>query len=381
MAEQLSEPKKTTSVNSIDETLAKLNQAPAISEDFAALRAKANEGYDKALSEVKDERRRKEIIGAIGQMAAGLAGLASQRGGKMGFGVGEVKGPDTDISTDVALIADKYRQELQNIRDREQTAAAQKEKAAQRVFEAGKLKSGQAHDVSIEELRQEGRKKDLETRIEAEEEAAETAFGRKKEIFQMEAGLKRALKAGELSQAGTKEKLKATTDLRKEWNSNPITKATAEVAQAFSKVKKAAENPSPAGDLSLIFNYMKMLDPGSTVREGEFANAQNAAGIPDRIRNMYNNAIAGERLNPNQRQDFTNQANNVFKAQLEAQTAIDDRYTELATANDLPVNQVVHKNLSKISTLDQPQKSEEPSFEDMSDEDLDKEINRLLESQ
>lgn len=53
---------------------------------------------------------------------------------------------------------------------------------------------------------------------------------------------------------------------------------------------------------------MKMLDPGSVVREQEFANAQNAAGVPDQVRNAYNKAISGQRLNPTQRQDFLNQA-------------------------------------------------------------------------
>ena len=56
--------------------------------------------------------------------------------------------------------------------------------------------------------------------------------------------------------------------------------------------------------ISLIFGFMKMLDPGSVVREGEFATAQNAASIPDRIRNAYNRALEGTRLNPQQREMF-----------------------------------------------------------------------------
>ena len=45
---------------------------------------------------------------------------------------------------------------------------------------------------------------------------------------------------------------------------------------AFGRIQAAANDPTPAGDLALIFNYMKLLDPGSTVREGEFATAQGA---------------------------------------------------------------------------------------------------------
>ena len=58
----------------------------------------------------------------------------------------------------------------------------------------------------------------------------------------------------------------------------------------------------------MIFAYMKMLDPGSVVREQEFANAQNAAGVPDQVRNAYNKALRGERLNPAQRAEFLRSA-------------------------------------------------------------------------
>jgi len=65
---------------------------------------------------------------------------------------------------------------------------------------------------------------------------------------------------------------------------------------------------------------MKILDPASVVRETEFANAQNAAGVPDQIRNMYNRALRGERLGEAQRDDFVNSAKKLVvsqKAQLD----------------------------------------------------------------
>ncbi len=56
-----------------------------------------------------------------------------------------------------------------------------------------------------------------------------------------------------------------------------------------------------------------MLDPASTVREGEFATAQNAASIPDMVRNIYNKALTGERLQPKQRADFKGQASSLYE--------------------------------------------------------------------
>jgi len=102
------------------------------------------------------------------------------------------------------------------------------------------------------------------------------------------------------------------------------------VRDAFGRVAAAAEDPSAAGDLALIFNYMKMLDPGSVVREQEFANAQNAAGVPERIRAAYNNAIKGERLTDNTRADFLDRAGRLFSTQLDSANKTCEVYGGLA---------------------------------------------------
>lgn len=100
--------------------------------------------------------------------------------------------------------------------------------------------------------------------------------------------------------------------LRDEYSTK--TKEFQKVDDAFSRVKASTENPDPAGDIALIFNYMKMLDPGSVVREGEFATAQNAGGADVSIRNAYNRLLSGERLNPSQRKMFENRAEKLFSA-------------------------------------------------------------------
>jgi hypothetical protein len=57
---------------------------------------------------------------------------------------------------------------------------------------------------------------------------------------------------------------------------------------------------------------MKILDPGSTVREGEFANAQNSGGVDDRVIALYNSLFAGTRLSQVQRDDFINRASRLY---------------------------------------------------------------------
>jgi hypothetical protein len=80
---------------------------------------------------------------------------------------------------------------------------------------------------------------------------------------------------------------------------------TKEPRKIVSTYENLRTTPDTApGDISFIFQYMKMLDPTSVVREGEFATAQNAGGIPDQVVNLYNRARNGQRLNPQQRQQF-----------------------------------------------------------------------------
>jgi hypothetical protein len=82
------------------------------------------------------------------------------------------------------------------------------------------------------------------------------------------------------------------------------------VRDSFDRVRESEQ--TAAGDIALIFNYMKMLDPGSVVRESEFATAQNTGGIDDRVWNSYNRLLTGERLNPKQRKEFESQAEKLF---------------------------------------------------------------------
>lgn len=147
--------------------------------------------------------------------------------------------------------------------------------------------------------------------------AAQTASARGSAAASLaSAAASRATTAREAAQTGqiragiipSEKRPEAEGKLRKEYSDQ--TKSYQDVKSAYSRITASQNNA--AGDLSLIFNYMKMLDPGSTVREGEFASAQNATGVPDRILNKYNNIIAGERLNPDQRKQFIGQAKTLY---------------------------------------------------------------------
>jgi len=107
------------------------------------------------------------------------------------------------------------------------------------------------------------------------------------------------------------------------------------VSSSFDRVGSAS--PNAAGDLALVFSFMKMLDPGSVVREGEQALARNAAGVPERIRTTYNNILEGETLSPKQRDQFKGEARRVLDAsRLQAQKAVDPIKTQASRFNIRP---------------------------------------------
>jgi len=128
---------------------------------------------------------------------------------------------------------------------------------------------------------------------------------------------------------------------RKEFTSLPAVKEFAEQTSAYSRVISSVDDPSAAGDLSLIFNYMKVLDPGSTVREGEFATAQNAGGVDQRVAGLYNRIMSGERLTPEQRADFADRATRLYQGAEEQYQSVAGQYGEFARSAGLPVEQVI----------------------------------------
>lgn len=141
---------------------------------------------------------------------------------------------------------------------------------------------------------------------------------------------------------------KAEADFRKEFNNLPEVKNFRVVRGQLQQIEQIAKNPNAQNDIAMIFSYMKMLDPTSVVREGEFATAQNAAGVPDRVRNWYNKAIDGERLNPEQRQSMLNSARSLYVSQRSIYNERAKEYRGYATDNGVNPDRVAPMYISPV---------------------------------
>lgn len=128
-------------------------------------------------------------------------------------------------------------------------------------------------------------------------------------------------------------------NLRKEFDALPEVKNYSVVRSALANIKSASANG--VGDLSTIFAYMKLLDPNSSVREGEAAAASNAGGVPESIRALWNKALGQGSLTEPLRKQFIAEATRIEQQQRKFYDRAASNYRRMAQANGLNPNDVV----------------------------------------
>lgn len=136
-------------------------------------------------------------------------------------------------------------------------------------------------------------------------------------------------------------------EMRKEFLSEA--KPFVQVRDGYRRVQSA--RPTPAGDMAMIFGYMKLLDPTSAVRETEYASAENARGVPDWLRNLWNKAFdiwasgglerGGRILTDNQVADFRAQADALYGQQLGSHRQLEQQFRGLADRTGFDPRNVV----------------------------------------
>jgi hypothetical protein len=188
---------------------------------------------------------------------------------------------------------------------------------------------------------------------------------------------------------------KSADDLRNEWSKDPITKATKVGKVAIDKIVSAEQaKPSPAGDHSLIFNYMKTVDPGSTVREGEFAAVEQAGGLIDRATvQLFNKTLEGTLLTPKQRADFINRSKLLWQQQVQNQQLLNNEYIRIGNTRGIPPEMIVLDLGLGISPTGQQQQQQpapvqqqggapqQPGFQDTDVGEIQRILNQRLGGQ
>jgi hypothetical protein len=102
--------------------------------------------------------------------------------------------------------------------------------------------------------------------------------------------------------------------LAKAFKQEPIYKDYNDMQSAFGQVVSSLSQGTPIGDVAGATKVMKLLDPGSVVRESELGIAMAASGRMDRLNNYFNNMMTGQKLTPTQREDFKALSNELYAA-------------------------------------------------------------------
>jgi hypothetical protein len=144
---------------------------------------------------------------------------------------------------------------------------------------------------------------------------------------------------------------KQEQDTRKDYLATPEVKAFNEMKSAYGQITAGLNAVSAAGDLTAATKFMKLLDPGSVVRESELYIAMDATGVIDKATNYYSRLSRGEKLTPSQREDFRNIATQLYKAAENTKLNYDKQYEDIARSNNLdPSKIIVNYNKKQPST-------------------------------
>jgi hypothetical protein len=120
--------------------------------------------------------------------------------------------------------------------------------------------------------------------------------------------------------------------LGKSFKAEPIYKDFSDMQSAFSQVVSSLSAGTPIGDVAGATKIMKLLDPGSVVRESELAIAMAASGRMDRLNNYFSNMMSGQKLTPTQRDDFKALANELYAAAGDAYNKKRGEYEQFGNA-------------------------------------------------
>ena len=126
-----------------------------------------------------------------------------------------------------------------------------------------------------------------------------------------------------------------------------------EISRQAKIIESSLNDDSAAGTLASATAFMKMLDPGSVVRESELAMAMKTNGALDRMGNYINVIQSGQVLTTQQKADFAKLIKAYSNASNEAQRNLNKKYSQISSEYGLDPKRVAVYDVEKD---DKPEK-------------------------
>ena len=138
-------------------------------------------------------------------------------------------------------------------------------------------------------------------------------------------------------QKGFENKMSA----KKTFMSEPIYKDFTDMKSAYGQVISALDQGTPIGDVAGATKIMKLLDPGSVVRESELGIAMAASGRMDRLKFYFDNWASGNKLTPTQRSDFKQLSNELYAAAGQAYNQKRGEYLDFGSSTGVDLDKAL----------------------------------------
>ena len=176
------------------------------------------------------------------------------------------------------------------------------------------------------------------------------------------------------------EKRKEAKGIRAEYQKETEKLGTRGVINSYRDVvSMAAEGSTGKTDIALLTKFMKTLDPGSVVREGEFHIAADASPALRAVVTRMKGLVTGEKLAPADRKEFAAAVTKLLKPKLRTQKEINHRYKSVIRQHGLPHSLVVEDfSLEKVSKKAAIIEMQKKRFPNKSQAQIEKAVDKLF---
>ncbi len=134
---------------------------------------------------------------------------------------------------------------------------------------------------------------------------------------------------------------KEETEISKQFESQQPVKDYNVIRPFYKKLVSSANNKTTAGDIGVVFSYMKMLDPGSRITEGEVTSVEQAPNVPSRIIGAYNRLVQTGKFDDNFRQEILSAAKGLNEVNEKEYRSVVKRFTKMASKRGLDPENII----------------------------------------
>lgn len=148
------------------------------------------------------------------------------------------------------------------------------------------------------------------------------------------------------------EKLwKDTESLRKEFTNLPDVKDFTEFDAAYKGLQSALKRPGGVGSAAAIFSFMKLIDPGVAVMEGDVERIRAASGPAAKFADLYEYAKSGNTLPETVRKELGGMADDLYGLRKERHEARREQYRGLAKKRGMDPESVLPPMPSPVQRI------------------------------